>query len=458
MLAAVFLMQSVARLLVDGLSLGILEATSHRWNLSTSDSESVTAKLVVDQVWRWTVGIGIIPAAVAIIMRLTIPETPRYYAGIMKDLRKAVKNTLMVYHKSVTEKVSQPVQITANERQSSTDDEDAYWYAWYVGAWEYLTGDRKAWRTLGSISLLWALLDVCFYGLSMDLSNDLAILAHNPAKDTSVCPYGYLWNPDWWNCDPLIYNVLKANSMRFMWMASVPSVVGGIAAVLAINRFRRKHFLAATFILISILLAVAGATLIVTTNLNQPHVSTEVIYAILSFVFNLGPNTLIFVMAAEIFPTVYRGTFFGISAAMGKVGAVVIRVIVAHTVNREESLGIRLLVFIPLMLASAVLSWYLPEVQMPTQSRSKEALDVEQQEESDRSIPSTNGAFIGVHQQAQGLGEASGPGRRSSESSFGEARPQPEPQTSKTKSCLIPRLKNKALEEIAPNPVRDRRM
>ncbi|KAJ4416499.1 hypothetical protein N0V82_006694 [Gnomoniopsis sp. IMI 355080] len=264
-------MQSVARLLVDGLSLGVIEA---RWNLR-NDSGSEMSKLVVDQVWRWTVGVGIIPAAIAIIMRLTIPETPRYYAGIMKDLRKAVKNTLMVYHKKITEKVSKPAQITVQERQNSADDGDAY----------------------------------------------------------------------------------------------------------------------------CILLAVLGAPHIVTAKLNQSHLVAEVVYAILSFVFNLGPNTLIFIMAVEIFPTVYRGTFFEIAAAMGKVGAMVIRVIVAHAVNREASLGIRLIVLISLMLASAVLSWYLPEVQMPTKSSLQEFLDEEQQENSDGSTTSSKGASNGPDQQ-----------------------------------------------------------
>lgn len=301
MLAAVFLMQSVARLLVDGLSLRVLEATSHRWDLR-SDSGREMQELVVDQVWRWTGAIGIIPAAIAIIMRLTFPKTPRYYAGIMKDLRKAVKNILMVYYKSITEKVSEPAQKTVAGRQNSAEDEDSYWYEWYVGSWKYVIGEKTERRTLGLISLLWDLMDVCFYGLSMDHSNDLAIVAHDPTKDTEVCQDNPLWNPDWWKCSPSIYSVLKVNSQRFIWIASLPSVVGGGAAVLVINRFRRKHLLAATFILFSILLAVAGASLTTTSNTGKPHLVTEVIYAILSFVFNLGPNTLVFIMAVEIFP------------------------------------------------------------------------------------------------------------------------------------------------------------
>lgn len=287
MLAAVFLMQSVSRLLVDGLSLGILVSTRLKWDLSQNDSGS-GSKMMVDQVWRWTVGVGIIPAAIAIIMRLTIPETPRYYAGIMKDLRKAVRNTLRVYHNaSVSEKAPKTSSITGRGHQNNGDDGRAPWYSWYIGAWGYLTGPKKEWRTLTSISLLWALLDVCFYGLSMDLSNDLSILFHDPSKNTQGCPKDLPWNSDWWNCDP-IYTVLSRNSRRFIWLASMPAVVGGIVAILIINSFRRKHILAATFVVISVLLAIAGASLIVTADLRKSHVITQVIYAILSFVFNLG--------------------------------------------------------------------------------------------------------------------------------------------------------------------------
>lgn len=76
------------------------------------------------------------------------------------------------------------------------------------------------------MSLLWALLDVVFCGLSMDLANDLAILKYDPAKDIlAMCLHNLTWNPDWWNCSPTIYNVRKANSLRFIWIASFPAVV-----------------------------------------------------------------------------------------------------------------------------------------------------------------------------------------------------------------------------------------
>ncbi|CAG8711722.1 32762_t:CDS:1, partial [Racocetra persica] len=44
------------------------------------------------------------------------------------------------------------------------------------------------------------------------------------------------------------------------------------------------------------------------------------------FFFNFGPNTTTFVVPGEIFPTRYRSTGHGISAAAGKLGAIISQV------------------------------------------------------------------------------------------------------------------------------------
>ena len=50
--------------------------------------------------------------------------------------------------------------------------------------------------------------------------------------------------------------------------------------------------------------------------------ATVAMVAVCHFTFNFGANTLTFVMPAEIFPTCYRCTCHGISAAAGKTGSV----------------------------------------------------------------------------------------------------------------------------------------
>jgi PHS family inorganic phosphate transporter-like MFS transporter len=43
----------------------------------------------LDSIWRWVIGVGVIPAFIALWFRLTIIESPRYTADVGKDSLKA---------------------------------------------------------------------------------------------------------------------------------------------------------------------------------------------------------------------------------------------------------------------------------------------------------------------------------------------------------------------------------
>lgn len=50
------------------------------------------------------------------------------------------------------------------------------------------------------------------------------------------------------------------------------------------------------------------------------------LYCLADFFQNFGPNTSTFVVPGEAFPTRYRSTAYGISAASGKLGAIIAQV------------------------------------------------------------------------------------------------------------------------------------
>lgn len=50
------------------------------------------------------------------------------------------------------------------------------------------------------------------------------------------------------------------------------------------------------------------------------------LYCMANFFQNFGPNTTTFIIPGEVFPTRYRSTGHGISAASGKLGAIVAQV------------------------------------------------------------------------------------------------------------------------------------
>jgi len=47
------------------------------------------------------------------------------------------------------------------------------------------------------------------------------------------------------------------------------------------------------------------------------------LYVLCQFFFNFGPNATTFIVPGECFPTRYRSTSHGLSAASGKIGAIV---------------------------------------------------------------------------------------------------------------------------------------
>ncbi|KAF9766687.1 hypothetical protein IL306_000874 [Fusarium sp. DS 682] len=447
MLSAVFSMQSVGRLLSYAVSLGALRG-SH-----PGDDEE-TRRLAIDRVWRWTVGVALIPAAIAILLRLTIPETPRFHAGIMKDPRKGVSNAMKLYGRN---KNIQEIGTDTDLSTGGKTDEDEPWYTWYGKAWDYLIGPKKGWRPLVLISLLWAIMDVPWYGLTMDLSNTLATLVHDPSSLTGVMHHFRRasddgvkgcgddpWNKDYWNPNNTISNMIEQNSLRSIVIVSIGSLVGSIGSILIIDFFRRKVILIATFLAITVLLAIAGGTLL-GSEAGEPHHAAVVCYGILQFFFNLGPNTLIFVLAAEIFPTTYRGTFNGIAAASGKVGAVIIRVIIFATRHgdKEKSLGIRLLALMPLMLISAWLSWYLPDVQVVPKATPVETVS-EQHETVNGTLPPTPMLQVETP-QSDAVSVTSSDSGSYSVSRIEDSK----------RSFLPKRLNNIPLEDIARNPSRD---
>jgi PHS family inorganic phosphate transporter-like MFS transporter len=63
------------------------------------------------------------------------------------------------------------------------------------------------------------------------------------------------------------------------------------------------------------------------------------LYCLTNFFQNFGPNTTTFTIPAEIFPTRYRSTAHGISAASGKLGAIVAQVGFARLKDHGGSVG-----------------------------------------------------------------------------------------------------------------------
>ena len=96
-MAAVFLMQPLGQLLAHVVGLAVLLTVGRNAGLATV-TDHTKAAMTVDQIWRYVVGMGAIPALIAIIFRLTIPESPRYTLDVDNDGARALRDTQKYYN------------------------------------------------------------------------------------------------------------------------------------------------------------------------------------------------------------------------------------------------------------------------------------------------------------------------------------------------------------------------
>ncbi|KAF7903880.1 hypothetical protein EAF00_001214 [Botryotinia globosa] len=90
MMTAVFMCQPLGQLAATLVSL--IAAASQRTGIpADATPENCTGECLktMDSIWRWIIGVGVIPAVIALWFRLTIIESPRYTADVGRDSRKA---------------------------------------------------------------------------------------------------------------------------------------------------------------------------------------------------------------------------------------------------------------------------------------------------------------------------------------------------------------------------------
>ena len=133
----------------------------------------------VDYVWRLLVGLGAVPALVALYFRLTIPETPRYTLDIERNVNQATEDIAVV--------------LGRKERATTIEEEDVVRVEAPTQSWQDFKAYFGKWengKILLGTSLSWFLLDIAFYGIGLNNSVILSNIGY--AKDPD--PFKTLWN------------------------------------------------------------------------------------------------------------------------------------------------------------------------------------------------------------------------------------------------------------------------
>ncbi|CDO76976.1 hypothetical protein BN946_scf184298.g3 [Trametes cinnabarina] len=262
----------------------------------------------VDFMWRILIGLGCVPGAIALYFRLTIPETPRFTMDVERNVKQAaqdVDNFLTTGSYYVDPDA--PIQRVQAPKASRRD------FIAYFSRWENL-------RLLIGTSYSWFALDIAFYGLGLNNSIILTAIGFG-SPDASLKGTAKVYQN--------LHNITVGNMV-----ISVAGLIPGYwATFLLIDRWGRKPIQLMGFTMLTILFIIMGFAYDKLTATESGRNAFTFLYCLTNFFQNFGPNTTTFVVPGEAFPTRYRSTAHGISAASGKLGAIVAQVGFGKMVN-----------------------------------------------------------------------------------------------------------------------------
>ncbi|KAE9362960.1 MFS general substrate transporter, partial [Stipitochalara longipes BDJ] len=374
MMVAVTLMQPLGQVAAAAVGLTVLTTLGKKRGLESlteSPDDHKVAAAIIDRIWRIVIGVGAIPAFLAIVARLTIPESPRFTLDVSHDGKQALKANQEYLGQPIVDDYDDVVLDfegnDSSDRNPFDEEPPATPKSPHPFSHQELKkyfGTEGNWRQLAGVSICWCCLDVAFYGLGIGNPRVVAqIWASSLASDNNA------GLPMWGNpADPTlsIYNALYQDSLHYIITISLGSLLGSFVLLKAIDYVPRKAALAWSFLALGVTFAIVGGiySTVVYTNL---HAFLITFYALLQLLFNLGPNTIIFLLAAEIFPTRYRSTCFGIAAASGKLGSVIVQSILPRVnvdARNSTSMSRMLIAFAFVMALGSLFAWaWIPEVQ-----------------------------------------------------------------------------------------------
>ncbi|EDO17777.1 hypothetical protein Kpol_541p20 [Vanderwaltozyma polyspora DSM 70294] len=301
-----------------------------------------------DQMWRILVGFGAVPGLIALYFRLTIPESPRYSLDV--NLQKDIE----MYHNldsrnsgsdetdekegaRITELEQQSTQLEAMPKASFKD------FCNHFSKWRHF-------KILLGTAGTWFMLDVAFYGLS--LNNAVILQAIGYAGSNNV------------------YHKLYNSAVGNLILICAGALPGYWVAVFTLDTVGRKPIQIFGFFVLTVLFCAIGFAYYRLT----PS-SLLGLYIVCQFFQNFGPNTTTFIIPGEIYPTRYRSTAHGISAACGKVGAIIAQTVLGTLINhncardgREPNCWLNhvMEIFALFMLLGLILSFLIPETKRMT--------------------------------------------------------------------------------------------
>ncbi|ELU36271.1 inorganic phosphate transporter [Rhizoctonia solani AG-1 IA] len=289
MMTAVFAMQGFGNFTAALVAFIVTQAYKNQINQDGKRQDSI------DRCWRLLIGLGAIPGCIALYCRLTIPETPRFTMDVERNVEQAVQDV-----NDFLTTGEYRVDPDAVVRRGIAPQATWVDFKRHFGQW-------RNFKLIFGMAYSWFALDIPFYTLGLNTSSMLK-------------PLGFISKA----CDDYTaknaYTILRGVSQGNLILAVGGLIPGYWFTFLFIDSWGRKPIQIMGFIVLTVLFIVIGATWdILHKQINDYGGSVLIfLYCLANFFQNFGPNTTTFIVPGEAFPTRYRATAHGISAASGK--------------------------------------------------------------------------------------------------------------------------------------------
>lgn len=305
-MAAVFSMQGAGQFAAAIVALIVTAGFKSSFTAAKISQCDTVCQMAADRCWRIIIGAGALPAIFALYYRITIPETPRYTFDVAQDIEKADADI-----KAFTdgEAEGHPDALLRERSKIISSPGLTQPRASWTDFFQYFSIWRNG-SLLFATMASWFFLDLAFYGLG--LNNTIVLQAIGYGNSNSI--YQSLFNTAVGN---LI--IVCAGSLPGYWLS-----------VAFMDTIGRRPIQIGGFAILTLLFCVIGFAY---NSLSEGALLG--LYVLAQLFFNFGPNTTTFIVPGECFPTRYRSTAHGLSAASGKVGAIIAQVIAQVLLTKD---------------------------------------------------------------------------------------------------------------------------
>ncbi|KAL9238069.1 hypothetical protein vseg_012545 [Gypsophila vaccaria] len=343
-IAAVFSMQGFG-ILFSSMVIMVVCAICDRVTRGTLSDHT---NMVADLAWRIILMIGALPAAVTFYWRMKMPESARFTALVECNEVQATRDMEKVIEISMNQIMEEPSTGTTPLVVQTPS------YSLFSKHFLHRHG-----RDLFSCAITWFILDIVFYSSTLFQSHIYEFFLPDKRKV---------------NAFQDAYNVAKWQAI----VAVCSTIPGYWATVFLIDRIGRRKIQILGFLLMAGGLFAIGGPYYSYWNGHGKAVKSElkisahkkigfmIIFGLILFFSNFGPNTTTFIVPAELFPARFRTTCHGISGAAGKVGAIIgsIGFLWASPMKKTDGypkalgISVTLVTFGAISLAGALVSYF----------------------------------------------------------------------------------------------------